>query len=230
MITTIKRNTIDINGTTEWLLFYRMTNKVSPIDFLILTDSVIQLPNFLFSISFLVTMFTGTELWLKLAIPCVFYFIGQFIVNFKLGSGDLKWLKYPLVLFSSGNIIFMLAILITAVFILSYYAFLIIPLYLITLTISVTVLNFNERKLYKIKWNNSTGYYDIFKNNAFLVSYKYFAEKFDLNKQITPTEEEIQGQVWLSSFSYMKNNWGTFESKFNEHAQDHWRAYLNISK
>ena len=44
MITT-KGQIIDINGKTEWLLFHRLSKKINPVDFLSLTDSIIQFPS-----------------------------------------------------------------------------------------------------------------------------------------------------------------------------------------
>ena len=60
MITT-KGQIIDINGKTEWVLFHRLTKKVNPVDFLALTDSMIQFPNFLFTVSFFILIFLLQE-------------------------------------------------------------------------------------------------------------------------------------------------------------------------
>jgi hypothetical protein len=68
MITT-KGQIIDINGKTEWLLFHRLTKKVNPVDFLSLTDSLIQFPNFLFTLSFLILTFTHVDLQMKFIVP-----------------------------------------------------------------------------------------------------------------------------------------------------------------
>ena len=73
MITT-KGHIIDINGKTEWLLFYRLSKKVNPVDFLSLTDSLIQFPNFLFSLAFLILIFTDFDLQVKFITPASLYF------------------------------------------------------------------------------------------------------------------------------------------------------------
>ena len=61
MITT-KGQIININDKTEWLLFQRLSKKVNPVDFLSLTDSLIQFPNFLFTVSFLLMIFLPVDL------------------------------------------------------------------------------------------------------------------------------------------------------------------------
>jgi len=230
MITTVKGDTIDMNGITEWVLFHRMTKRVNPLDFLKITDCLIQLPNFLFSISLFVVILTNAEIWLKLSIPSMFYFFGQLIVNFKIGYGDVDIFKYPLLIFLTLKKVFILGIFVTACFFIGVYALLFIPIYLFTLIISVVILNYYERKYYKNQWGKTTGFYDIFKNNAFIVSYKYFADKFDLEKQLEPTDQELEDDVWLEHLDYMKDNWKTLEAGFNEKAKRLWKAYLHIPK
>ena len=230
MITTIKGNTIDINGTTEWLLFHRLSKKVNPVDFLTMTDSLIQLPNFLFTISMLVMLFADTGLWIKFAIPSGLYFFGQMMINLRFGIGDLKLLRYPLMLFSSGNIIFMLGVFITCFFFIGWWTLLTIPVYTLTLLISVIILTSSEKKYYKSQWYKTTGNYDIFKNNAFLVAYKFYADKYELHKDTTPTEEEVDNQDWLKPYRFMLDNWGQLETHFNVKAQVYWRAYLQLDK
>jgi hypothetical protein len=103
MITTINGHTIDINGKTEWVLFHRLRQKLNPVDFLMLTDSLIQLPNFLFTVSLFTMLFIDTDLWIKFAIPTGLYFFGQMMINWRFGIGYLNLLRYPLMFFSSVN-------------------------------------------------------------------------------------------------------------------------------
>ncbi len=85
MITT-KGQIIDINGKTEWILFHRLSKKINPVDFLSLTDSIIQFPNFLFTISYLILIFTKFDLQVKFIAPASLYFLGQIIINLRLGT------------------------------------------------------------------------------------------------------------------------------------------------
>src|SRR5271154_1949776 len=100
MITT-KGHLIEINGVIEWVLFNRMRKLTSPIDFLIHADSLIQLPNFLFTGSLLTMTFIDMDIWIKLFLPSLFYFFGQLIVNLKIGIGNISLVRYPLMLFAS---------------------------------------------------------------------------------------------------------------------------------
>jgi len=228
MITTVKGHRIDINGTIEWLLFHRITKKLNPVEFLLLTDSLIQLPNFLFTISMLTVLFIDTDLWIKFAIPSGLYFFGQMMINWRFGIGDFKLLKYLLMLFSSGNIMFMLGVFITSFFFIGWWTLLTIPVYILTMLISVIILTSSEKKYYKSQWNKTTGNYDIFRNNAFLLAYKFYADKYQLHKDTTPTDEEIDNQDWLKPYSFMRDNWEQLETHFNEKAKGYWRAYLHI--
>lgn len=228
MITTVKGDTIEINHVNEWILFNRLSKIISPIDFLRLTDSLIQLPNFLFSLSFLIVLFMDIDIQAKLFFPCFLYFIGQIIINLKICISLTKFLKYPLLFFSSGNMTLMTIIFITSVFFIKWWTFLVILLYWTTLIVSVFVLNYNQKKYYYEQWKFRTGLYDIFKNNAFLFSYKYFASLYDLNLDINPTENEIDNTVWLESYGYMRNNWPKFRTGFSEKAQKYWCQYLRI--
>lgn len=230
MVTTIKGNTIDINGTTEWLLFHRLTKKINPVEFLTMTDALIQLPNFLYTVSTFIMLFIKTDLWMKFAVPSILYFLGQMMINFRFGIGDLKLLKYPLMFFSSGNIIFMSGIFITCFFFIGWWTVMVIPVYILTLVISVTILNAKEKQYYRSHWQITTGYYDIFKNNAFLVTYKYYAEQLHLEKDTSPTDEETDNQVWLKSYDYMLANWDQLEKHFNVKAKGYWRSYLDLNK
>lgn len=230
MITTVKGNTIDMNGTTEWLLFYRLSQKLNPIEFLRLTDSLIQLPNFLFTVSLLTVLFIDIDLWVKFTIPAGLYFFGQMMINLRFGIGELKLLNYPLMFFSSGNIIFMTGVFITCFFFIGWWTLLIVPIYMLTLVISVVILTTSEKKYYKVQWQKSTGNYEIFKNNAFLVAYRFYADKYHLNIDTTPTDEEIDNEDWLKPYSFMLENWKQFETHFNVKAQGYWRVYLHIDK
>lgn len=230
MIATVKGNTIDINGTTEGLLFYRVSQRVNPIEFLRLTDSLIQLPNFLFTVSMLTLLFIDIEMWVKFTIPAGFYFFGQMMINLRFGIGILKLLNYPLMFFSSANIIFMVSAFITCIIFIGWWSLLIIPVYILVFLISLLILTSNEKKFYKVQWQKSTGNYDIFKNNAFLVAYKFYASKYQLNKDTTPTDEEIDKEDWSKPYGFMLENWKEVEKHFNIKAQGYWRTYLHINK
>jgi hypothetical protein len=124
----------------------------------------------------------------------------------------------------------MFGVFITCIFFISWWTLLLIPVYILTLILSVIILTSNEKKYYKIQWHKSAGHYDIFKNNAFLVAYKFYADKLSLNKDMTPTDEEIDNQDWLRAYGFMRDNWEQLETHFNEKAKGYWRAYLHIDK
>jgi len=230
MITTIKGNTIDINGTLEWLLFHRLSKKVNPVDFLLHTDSLIQFPNFLYSTSLLTMLFIETDLFIKLTIPSLLYFVGQVLVNLRFGNVLLGLMNYLLMIFTSLNQLIMLAVFITCFFFIGWWTLIIVPAYLLTIFISVTLLNSKEKKYYLSQWQKTTGSYDIFKNNAFILTYKYFADKHELPSSLMPTDEEVNNQDWLKPYRFMINNWSKIESNFSNKGKMLWRAYLNIDK
>ena len=164
MITT-KGHLIEINGVIEWTLFNRMRKFVSPIDFLILTDSLIQLPNFLFTVSLSTILFIDTSLWMKLLLPCLLFLFGSVIVNFRIGIGDIGTIKYPLMLFASLNQFTMLGVFITSFFFIGWWALLITVVYALAFVMSLLLLTSNEKKYYKAQWGKEIGNYEIFKNN-----------------------------------------------------------------
>ncbi len=106
MITT-KGQIIEINDKTEWLLFHRLTKKINPVDFLTLTDSIIQFPNFLFTISFLILIFLNFDVRIKFIVPASLYFFGQILINLHLGVMIIKLLNVPLLIFQKFSFIIM---------------------------------------------------------------------------------------------------------------------------
>jgi hypothetical protein len=230
MITTVKGHTIDMNQIIEWVLFNRLRILVRPVDFLAMTDLIIQLPNFLFSTTVFFQLFLDSELWIKMLLPSLLYFIGQMIVNLRFGIGIIKILKDPLVFFSTGSNILMLALFITCFFFYGFWALLFIPIYLLAVVISVYILNSNEKKYYHEKWKVRTGLYDIFKNNAFIYVYVYYASKYHLNSDIEPTEDEINNMVWMDAYQYMRKNWVEMEVDFPEESRRCWRQYLAMEE
>ena len=146
MITT-KGQIIDINGKTEWLLFHRLSKKINPVDFLSLTDSIIQFPNFLFTISFLILTFTDIDMQIKFIVPASLYFCGQIIVNLRFGVVIFKLLNIPLMVFQKFNLFIMSGTFITGFFFLGWWTLMVIPSYLLAAFISVLILTSNEKKI-----------------------------------------------------------------------------------
>ena len=129
MITT-KGQIIDINGKTEWLLFHRLSKKINPVDFLSLTDSIIQFPNFLFTISFLLMIFLPVDLKTKFIVPSSLYFCAQIVINLRFGVIIFKLLNIPLMVFQKFNLFIMFGTFVTAIFFLGWWTLIIIPSYL----------------------------------------------------------------------------------------------------
>jgi hypothetical protein len=229
MITT-KGQIIDINGKTEWLLFHRLLKKINPVDFLSLTDSIIQFPNFLFTISYLILIFLDVDLRVKFIVPASLYFCGQIIINLRLGVTIFKLLNIPLMVFQKFNLFIMSGTFITGFFFLDWWSLMVIPSYLMIVYISVLILTSNEKKYYYTHWNKSIGNFEIFKNNAFLLAYKYYATENNLPQSTSPTEEEIKNQDWLKPYNFMRVHWGEIENHFNKKAKVYWRVYLHLDK
>jgi hypothetical protein len=106
----------------------------------------------------------------------------------------------------------------------------VIPSYLMIVYISVLILTSNEKKYYYTHWNKSIGNFEIFKNNAFLLAYKYYATENNLPQSTSPTEEEIKNQDWLKPYNFMRVHWGEIENHFNKKAKVYWRVYLHLDK
>ena len=163
MITT-KGKIIDINGKTEWLLFHRLTKKINPVDFLSLTDSLIQFPNFLFTISFFILIFTNVDLRIKFIGPASLYFCGQIMINLRMGVVIFRLLSTPLMVFQKFNLFIMFGAFITAFFFLGWWTLMVIPSYLLVVSVSVLILTSNEKKYYRSHWNKNIGNYrDLYK-------------------------------------------------------------------
>jgi hypothetical protein len=229
MITT-KGQIIDINGKTEWLLFHRLSKKINPVDFLSLTDSLIQFPNFLFTVSFLIMTLTHVDLQIKFIVPASLYFCGQIIINLRVGTIIFKLLNIPLLVFQKFNFFIMLVAFLTGFFILGWWVLIVIPTYLLTVSSSVVVLTSYQKKYYFKHWNKTIGHYEIFKNNAFLHAYKYYSTKYNLPSGNSPTDDEIQNKDWLKPYNFMRIHWGEIENHFNKKAKTYWRVYLNLDK
>jgi hypothetical protein len=229
MITT-KGQIIDINGKTEWLLFHRLSKKINPVDFLSLTDSIIQFPNFLFTISFFILSFMDLDLKVKFIVPASLYFCGQIIINLRFGIVIFKLLNVPLMVFQKFNLIIMFGTFIGGFFFLGWWTFMVIPSYLLAVFISVFILTSNEKKYYLSHWKKSIGNYQIFKNNAFLLAYKYYATDNKLAFNTSPTVEEITNQDWLKPYNFMRIHWEEIEDHFNNKAKIYWHVYLHLDK
>jgi hypothetical protein len=229
MITT-KGQIIEINDKTEWLLFHRLTKKVNPVDFLTLTDSILQLPNFLFTVSFLILIFLNVDLQLKFVVPVSLYFCGQILINLHLGVFFIKLLNVPLLVFQKFSFIIMPLTIMVAFLFLSWWTLMVIPSYLLAAVLSILILTMNEKRYYRTHWNKTIGNYQIFKNNAFLLSYKYYATGYNLPVSTSPTEEEIKNEDWLKPYVFMRAHWNEIEEHFNKKAKLYWRLYLNLDK
>lgn len=229
MITT-KGQIIDINGKTEWLLFHRLSKKVNPVDFLTLTDSLIQFPNFLFTVSFLILIFIPVDLKTKFIVPASLYFCGQIIVNLRVGTFIFKLLNMPLLVFQKFYIYIMEVVFLAAFFSLGWWTLMIIPAYLLAAASSILILTSYQKKFYQKHWQKAIGNYDIFKNNAFLHVYKYYSSEYRLTDSTSPTEEEIKNQDWLKPYNFMRTHWSEIESHFSKKARVYWRVYLHLDK
>lgn len=229
MITT-KGQIIDINGKTEWLLFHRLTKKVNPVDFLSLTDSLIQFPNFLFTLSFFVMIFLPVELQTKFIVPASLYFCGQIIVNLRVGTIIFKLLNMPLLVFQKFYFFIMAGVFLSGSYFIGWWTIMIVPSYLIALYSSVIILTSYQKRYYQKHWHKITGHYEIFKNNAFLHAYKYYSTEYKLPSNTSPTEEEIKNEDWLKPYSFMRSHWGEIESHFNKKAKVYWRVYLHLNE
>jgi hypothetical protein len=229
MITT-KGNIIDINGKTEWLLFHRLSKKINPVDILSLTDSIIQFPNFLFTVSFLILAFTNLDLRIKFIAPSSLYFVGQIIVNLRLGSAVIRLLNFPLLVFQKFSLFIVSGAFLIGFIFLSWWNIMVIPAYLLAFYSSLLVLTSHEKRYYRLHWNKSIGSYEIFINNAFLLTYKYYAIQYKLPYSISPTEEEIKNQDWLKPYGLMRGHWAEIEDHFNKKAKTYWRVYLHLDK
>jgi Zn-dependent protease with chaperone function len=229
MITT-KGQIIDINGKTEWLLFHRLSKKVNPVDFLALTDSLIQFPNFLFTFSFLLLTFTHVDQQIKFIVPASLYFLGQIIVNLRVGTGIFKPLNMPLLIFQKFNLYIMAGTFAIGFYFIGLWNLMIIPAYLLAVSSSLLVLVSNQKKFYKKHWNKTVSLYEIFRNNAFLHVYQYYSIECKLTPGISPTEDEIKNQDWLKPYNFMRTHWENIELHFNKKARTYWEVYLNLNK
>jgi len=229
MITT-NGQIIEINDKTEWLLFHRLSKKINPVDFLTLTDSIIQLPNFLFTSSFLILIFLKVDLQVKFIVPASLYFCGQIIINLHLGVFFIKLLNVPLLVFQKSSFIIMPGTIMAAFIFLDWWTLMVVPSYILAAYLSIMILTANEKKYYRQHWNKTIGNYQIFKNNAFLLAYKYYATENNLPVNPSPTEEEIRNQDWLKPYNFMRTHWGQIEEHFNKKAKVYWRLYLNLDK
>lgn len=229
MITT-KGQIIDINGKTEWVLFHRLSKKVNPADFLSLTDSLIQFPNFLFTVSFFIMIFLPVDLQTKFIVPASLYFCGQIIVNLRVGTMIFKLLNMPLLVFQKFYFYIMAGTFLVGSYFIGWWTIMVVPAYLLSAISSVVILTSYQKRYYQKHWNKITGHYEIFKNNAFLHAYKYYSIENNLPLATSPTEEEIKNQDWLKPYNFMRIHWGEIESHFNRKAKTYWRVYLHLNE
>jgi hypothetical protein len=229
MITT-KGKIIDINGKTEWLLFHRLSKKVNPVDFLSLTDSIIQFPNFLFTFSFLILALIKIDIQITFIFPACLYFCGQILINLRFGAVVFKLLNFPLLIFQKFNLIIMSGVFIAVFFFLGWWTLVVIPTYLSIVALSVLLLTSNDKRYYKNHWHKKISSYEIFINNAFLLAYQYYSSDYKLPSGIAPTEEEFKNQDWLKPYAFMRAHWAEIEDHFNKKAKIYWRVYLHIDK
>ncbi len=124
----------------------------------------------------------------------------------------------------------MIGVFVAGFFFLDWWALIVIPSYLLVAFVSVLILTSNEKKFYRVHWNKSLGHYEIFRNNAFLLAYKYYATEYKLPYSTSPTEEEIKNQDWLKPYNFMRIHWGEIEDHFNRKAKIYWRVYLHLNK
>ena len=227
---TVKGQIIDIDGKTEWLLFHRLSRKVNPIDFLSTTDNIIQFPNFMFTISFLILILSDSALWIKFAVPSALYFIGQLMVNLRFGVLVFRLLRIPQLAFTKFNFIIMSGTLITGFFFIRWWTLLAIPVYFAIMFSSIMLLTWKQKKNIREQFQKSPDNFSIVKNNAFLLTYKYYSKEHHLSKDISPTDEETRNQDWLKPYYFMRTHWEQLESYFNRKAKVYWRVYLQIGK
>ncbi len=227
MITT-RGQIIEIDGTTEWLLFNRLSKKIHPVDFLSQTDSFIQFPNFLFTFSFLTLLLANTGLWYQFSVPAMLYFMAFALINFRVGVGFLRLMKLPMLFFPKLSFIIMGSVFLTSFFFISWWTLLVIPVYFLSMLISIFILTSNENKIKSGKGNNGMGNYQIFKNNAFLLMYKYYARFCKLPADINPTPEETETKDWLKPYNLMRLHWEKIETHFNRKAKVYWKVYLHL--
>jgi hypothetical protein len=117
-----------------------------------------------------------------------------------------------------------------AFFFLGWWTFMLIPSYLLSAVLSIMILTANEKRYYRTHWNKVIGNYQIVKNNAFLLSYRYYAISNNLPENTSPTEEEIRNQDWLKPYNFMRTHWSQIEDHFNKKARVYWHLYLNLDK
>jgi mannose/fructose/N-acetylgalactosamine-specific phosphotransferase system component IIC len=227
MITT-KGQIIDINGTVEWLLFHRLTKKVNPVDFLALTDSIIKFPNFLFATSYLFMIFLPVELKTRFIVPASLYFCGQILINLRIGTYVLRLLSFPMLIYMKSEQLLILIIFAIGFFFLGWWNIVIIPAWLIAAGLAILILTSNQKKFYRSHYRKNVNNYQIVKNNAFLMAYKYYASIYKLPVSNSPDEEEIENKDWLKPYNFMRKHWTEMEEHFNRKAKLYWRMYLHI--
>jgi hypothetical protein len=229
MITT-QGQIINIDGTTEWLLFNRLSRKVNPVDFLSLTDSTTQLPYFFYAVSFLLLIFTGYDTEIKLIVPVLLYIVGVIMISFQVWNGILKLLKLPLLYFTKLNTIVMAVILASGFYCLHWLGLIIFPLYFLTVKVSIFAVTQREKIYYKLEKNLSPANSQIFVNCAFLFVYRYYAIENNLIISTSPTAEETANKDWEKPYRFLREHWNEIESHFNNKAKTFWRMYLCLDK
>jgi hypothetical protein len=136
----------------------------------------------------------------------------------------------PLLVFQKFSLFIILGTFIAGFFFLRWWNLIVIPAYLLAVSSSVIIMTSYQKKYYLKHWNKAIGYYEIFKNNAFLYAYKYYAIEYSLPVSTSPTEEEIQNKDWLKPYNFMRVHWEEIEDHFNKKARTYWSVYLHIDK
>jgi hypothetical protein len=226
---TVKGNIIDIDGKTEWLLFHRLSKKINPVDFLALTDSIIQFPNFLYTISFLIMVFIKTDTWIQFTVPSVLFILAQLMIRFQIGTFILKPFRVPLLAYLKFSMLFSLVAVAAAWYNLGWWSVLVIPLYLVTLYLSLFLLTADQKKKFRVDLKRNIDVNDIFKNNSFLFAYYFYAADLKLSEDLSPGADETKNEDWLKPYLFMRTHWTELESHFSAKARAFWRAYLHLT-
>ena len=150
------------------------------------------------------------------------------MINFRFGVGVFKLFKGPILFYPKLSFFIILVAFGAGFIFLGWWNLLVVPLYFLTMIISVLILISHEKKHYLKEWNKKPGYYDIFRNNAFLMMYKYYSTYYKLPLDISETVEETRNQDWLKPYNFMRANWEKIESYFNKKAKVYWRIYLHL--
>ena len=230
MFKTIQGNKIEIDGITEWVLFHRLSKKFDPVEFLTLTDMVIQYPNFLYTLSLVTILILRLNLLYTTVIPIGLCFFGHLVIKTGIGIGDFKLYKYPLLIFSKYFIFIILGAFVFCFFTFKWWGFLILLSYIIMSLIAPAILTLKHVKFYDNAKHMNVGVFQVVNNNSFKVVYKFLSKSTNLPKDINPSIDEIENKDWLKPKQTMKEKWSNFEKYFYGDSKIFWIDYLDINK